>query len=112
MQNKIKMFLYVFGLVTMFSNASFAEDVGFIEPLNDSEVYQEVEIDDIVIPDSVSAAAIDDYQVEGSLFDQITTLEQEKVLMQLEKERAQLNLDLDKLAAEKIKLNIGFLLTK
>ena len=106
MQNKIKMFLYVFGLVTMFSNASFAEDVGFIEPLNDSEVYQEVEIDDSVIPDAVSAAAIDDYQVEGSLFDQITTLEQEKVLMQLEKERAQLNLDLDKLAAEKIKLNM------
>ena len=33
-------------------------------------------------------------------------LEQEKVLMQLEKERAQLDLELDRLAAEKIKLHM------
>ena len=56
--------------------------------------------------DELAASAIVDYQVEGSLFQQITDLEQEKVLMQLEKERAQLDLDLDRLAAEKIKLHM------
>ena len=56
--------------------------------------------------EDLSAMAVEDYQVEGSLFQQITDLEQEKVLMQLEKERAQLDLDLDRLAAEKIKLHM------
>ncbi len=69
-----------------------------------AEVIEEVaeEID----MEAVSAQALDDYQVEGSLFQQITDLEQEKVLMQLEKERAQLDLELDRLAAEKIKLHM------
>lgn len=56
--------------------------------------------------DEISAEAITDYEIDGSLFQQITDLEQEKVLMQLEKERAQLDLDLDRLAAEKIKLHM------
>lgn len=56
--------------------------------------------------EAASADMVDSYQVEGSLFEQITLMEQEKVLMQLEKERAQLDLELDRLAAEKIKLNI------
>ncbi len=56
--------------------------------------------------EQVSANAVSDYQVDGSLFQQITDLEQEKVLMQLEKERAQLDLELDRLAAEKIKLHM------
>lgn len=56
--------------------------------------------------DSLSADAVADYNVEGTLFQQITDLEQEKVLMQLEKERAQLDLELDRLAAEKIKLHM------
>ena len=43
--------------------------------------------------EQVSADAVSDYQVNGSLFQQITDLEQEKVLMQLEKERAQLYLE-------------------
>lgn len=102
MQNKIKMFFCVFGFGALFFNAGLAEEAMFIEP--------DVQNDTIMVedfsPEDVSAAAIEDYQVEGSLFDQITNLEQEKVLMQLEKERAQLNLDLDKLAAEKIKLNM------
>ncbi len=67
-------------------------------------------LDEVVVvdenPEDISADAIEDYQVEGSLFQQITDLEQEKILMQLEKERAQLNLDLDRLAAEKIKLHM------
>ena len=66
-----------------------------------------VAADDIDVEmEDLSAAAVADYQVEGSLFQQITDLEQEKVLMQLEKERAQLDLDLDRLAAEKIKLHM------
>ena len=56
--------------------------------------------------EQVSADAIADYDVSGSLFQQITDLEQEKILMQLEKERAQLDLELDRLAAEKIKLHM------
>lgn len=56
--------------------------------------------------EEVSADAVASYDVEGSVFQQITDLEQEKVLMQLEKERAQLDLDLDRLAAEKIKLHM------
>ena len=56
--------------------------------------------------EQTSADAIADYNPQGSLFQQITDLEQEKVLMQLEKERAQLDLELDRLAAEKIKLHM------
>lgn len=66
------------------------------------EVVEDIDVE----MDNVSAAAVEDYQIDGSLFQQITDLEQEKVLMQLEKERAQLDLDLDRLAAEKIKLHM------
>ncbi len=52
--------------------------------------------------EDLSAAAILEYEPTGSLFQQITDLEQEKILMQLEKEAAQLDLELDRLAAEKI----------
>lgn len=74
----------------------------------DEELIADVEIesDDDDSLDKASADAVAAYQVEGSLFEQITTLEQEKVLMQLEKERAQLDLELDRLAAEKIKLHM------
>ena len=63
-----------------------------------------VEVD--VDMEEISANAVAGYDVSGSLFQQITDLEQEKVLMQLEKERAQLDLELDRLAAEKIKLHM------
>ena len=56
--------------------------------------------------EQMSADAVAAYDANGSLFQQITDLEQEKVLMQLEKERAQLDLELDRLAAEKIKLHM------
>ena len=87
MQSK-KMFLFgLFVCVAVLANNAFAEDAN-------SDLEQ------------ASADAIADYQVQGSLFQQITDLEQEKVLMQLEKERAQLDLELDRLAAEKIKLHM------
>ena len=56
--------------------------------------------------EAVSADAVAAYDASGSVFQQITDLEQEKVLMELEKERAQLDLELDRLAAEKIKLHM------
>ena len=52
------------------------------------------------------AFAVMEYQVDGSLFQKIADLEQDKVLMQLEKERAQLQLDLERLAAEHRKISM------
>ena len=73
-----------------------------------SNTYAAVDVVETVDVDmeEVSADAVANYDVTGSLFQQITDLEQEKVLMQLEKERAQLDLELDRLAAEKIKLHM------
>ncbi|MBR5153688.1 MAG: hypothetical protein IKW57_02750 [Alphaproteobacteria bacterium] len=91
MQNKI---MFLVGLIACVISVNAYAAV--------TEVIEEVE----VVDEDVSAAAVADYQVEGSLFQQITELEQEKILMQLEKERAQLDLELDRLAAEKIKLHM------
>jgi len=91
MLNKIKKILFcvfVGGFVA--TNVSYAAN----------ELLVDVDMED------VSAEAVANYDIDGSLFQQITDLEQEKVLMQLEKERAQLDLDLDRLAAEKIKLHM------
>ena len=98
MQNKIKM-LFVSVCVLFGVTSGYCADTVFE---NVVDVIEEVN----AANEEFSADAIEDYQVEGSLFQQITDLEQEKVLMQLEKERAQLNLDLDRLAAEKIKLHM------
>ncbi|MDW2958969.1 MAG: hypothetical protein R8M37_04165 [Alphaproteobacteria bacterium] len=98
MQNK-KMFLLgtVFcGLMMVFGGAFAADDI---------VVEEEVIVEDVDL-EQVSADAVANYDVSGSLFQQITDLEQEKILMQLEKERAQLDLELDRLAAEKIKLHM------
>lgn len=73
------------------------------EPVVQQNVIQSEEIE---AADEMSANALDNYQVEGSLFQKITSLEQEKVVMQLEKERAQLDLELERLNAEKIKLQM------
>ncbi|MDR0319148.1 MAG: type IV pilus biogenesis protein PilP [Rickettsiales bacterium] len=48
---------------------------------------------------------LDGFDAEGSVFLRITALEQDKVLMRLEKERAQLALDLRRIEAEKERLN-------
>src|SRR5574344_994859 len=90
MQNK-KMFLLGLIFCGAISNAFAAVDV-----------VEEIDVD----MEEISADAVAGYDVDGSLFQQITDLEQEKVLMQLEKERAQLDLELDRLAAEKIKLHM------
>ena len=67
------------------------------------EMVEEVVVEELT-PDEISAQALEDYQVEGSLFERITTLEQEKLVMQLEKERIELDLALDRLNKEKIKV--------
>lgn len=102
MQNKIKM-LFVSVCVLFGVTSGYGADTVFE---NVEDVIEEVNASDIAANEEFSADAIEDYNVDGSLFQQITDLEQEKVLMQLEKERAQLNLDLDRLAAEKIKLHM------
>lgn len=105
MQNKIKSMLMCVAIIFGFMPVCRAEfDTEFDETFVD--VADNAEMNDIVANEEFSADSIEEYQIEGSLFQQITELEQEKVLMQLEKERAQLNLDLDRLAAEKIKLNM------
>ena len=102
MQNKIKM-LFVSVCVLFGVTSGYGADTVFE---NVEDVIEEVNASDIAANEEFSADAIEDYNVDGSLFQHITDLEQEKVLMQLEKERAQLNLDLDRLAAEKIKLHM------
>ena len=62
--------------------------------------------DDAALADQISSEALQDYDATGSLFEKITMLEQEKVVVQLEKERAQLDLELDRLNAERIKLQM------
>ncbi len=95
MQNKFKfghLFLILGIMVPSVSIAADAMSVG--DELLDTEM------------ENMSADAVAAYDADGSLFQQITDLEQEKILMQLEKERAQLDLELDRLAAEKIKLHM------
>jgi regulator of replication initiation timing len=80
------------------------DDAGYNEgaSLNNNVVQQY----DEEMADQISAEALDEYDMSGSLFEKITMLEQEKVVVQLEKERAQLDLDLDRLNAERIKLQM------
>lgn len=84
----------------------FFEEV-FEEPVE--EVMQPempAEESDEQIADKISVDALDNYDMTGSLFEKITLLEQDKVVLQLEKERAQLDLELERLNAEKMKLQM------
>lgn len=100
MLKKLNMILFSSLLIPGLNVQSYAEDE-FI----DDEFIEEVQ-QDSDLADEVSMDALNNYVVEGSLFERITTLEQEKVVMQLEKERAQLDLELERLNAEKIKLQM------
>ena len=103
MQNKIKLFGLLFGLFAVFSMPvmSYADDD--FEELVEEDSFDYLTND---AADDLSAMSVAGYDVDGSVFQKITDLEQQKVLMELEKERAQLDLDLDRLAAEKIKLQM------
>ena len=78
------------------------------ENFDDFEIVEDIDFEtpDVDVADEVSSNALNNYNVEGSLFEKITNLEQEKVVMQLEKEHAQLDLELERLNAEKIKLQM------
>lgn len=95
MQNNSK---FLFGLIICGTLSVFGA-------AHSADIVVDEEVVDIDL-EQASADAVADYDINGSLFQQITDLEQEKVLMQLEKERAQLDLELDRLAAEKIKLHM------
>ena len=86
MQNSFMKYLLIVSLFLFNSTSSFSE-----------------EVDDIA-QDNVES--VSNYNIDNSLFKKITDLEQEKVLIQLKKEKAQLELDLDRVNSEKKKLNI------
>ena len=95
MQSKLKLF----GLLTVLFTVVTMPVVSYADDDFEEEFIEEAD-------DIVGATSVADYDVDGTVFQKITSLEQEKVLMELEKERAQLDLDLDRLAAEKIKLQM------
>ena len=104
MLKKLNLILFS-GLIAIGLNVNaYAEDDFFEEEYIEESVEQPDEESEYA--DAVSTAALNDYEVSGSLFERITSLEQEKVVMQLEKERAQLDLELERLNAEKIKLQM------
>lgn len=78
-------------------------------PLNAfaEDFFEETVVEEEVVPeksaDEISAEALDAYDVEGSLFEKITNLEQEKLIMKLEAERIRLDLELDALNQQKMK---------
>lgn len=51
-----------------------------------------------------SAVPVADYDPTGSIFQRIADFEQERILLQLAKEKAQLQLDTDRLAAEQLRI--------
>ena len=110
MQSKNKLFGLLFGvfaLCVMPYDVRANDEVIEDETIVSWDGYDKSSDDlDVSVADAVSAQSVANYNVDGSIFQQITDLEQEKVLMELEKERAQLDLDLDRLAAEKIKLQM------
>ena len=104
MLKKLNLILFS-GLIAIGLNVNaYAEDDFFEEEYIEESVEQPDEESEYA--DAVSTAALNDYEVSGSLFERITSLEQEKVVMQLEKERAQLDLELERLNAEKVKLQM------
>lgn len=102
--------LFLFGV----NAAVKAEEVVFVEDSipEETEIEYENQNNDFVentdddVADKISVDALENYDMSGSLFERITLLEQDKVVLQLEKERAQLDLELERLNAEKMKLQM------
>ena len=86
-------------------SAGWSEEV-YMDDFIEYDDYADDVAQNAEIADEMSIQALQDYDMTGSLFEKITMLEQEKVVAQLEKERAQLDLDLDRLNAERIKLQM------
>lgn len=110
MLKKIKLILCSIIMVFVFCFIAKAEDSIPVEEPEITTVTEEIvespnEFDEQVA-DEMSVSALENYDMSGSLFEKITLLEQDKVVLQLEKERAQLDLELERLNAEKIKLQM------
>ena len=101
MLKKLNLIIFA-GLVAMGVNTFAYADYEIV----DEEYIEETVPSEEDVADQVSANVLLNYDETGSLFDKIATLEQEKVVVQLEKERAQLDLDLERLNAEKIKIQM------
>ena len=86
-------------------SSGWSEEV-FMDDFIEYDDYEDNVAQNAEVADEMSIQALQDYDMSGSLFEKITMLEQEKVVAQLEKERAQLDLDLDRLNAERIKLQM------
>ena len=108
MQNKNKLFGLLLALFAFCAvpYTGYAEEDFFDDFIEEEDSFDDVDDLDDEAQAMAGAASVADYNVDGSVFQKITDLEQQKVLMELEKERAQLDLDLDRLAAEKIKLQM------
>ena len=104
MLKKLNLILFS-GLIAIGLNVNVYAEEEFFEDEIIEESVEEIDPES-EYADAISTQALDDYVVSGSLFERITELEQEKVVMQLEKERAQLDLELERLNAEKIKLQM------
>lgn len=100
MLKKLNLMILVSLFVVGVNQSAFSDD-DYIE----EEIVEEG-VSDADLADQMSTDALLNYDETGSLFEKITVLEQEKVVVQLEKERAQLDLDLERLNAEKIKLQM------
>lgn len=107
MFKKLSMILFS-GFIAIGLNANVwaEDDMLYDDEFIEEEVVEEPTDEESELADEISVNALNNYNVEGSLFERITSLEQEKVVMQLEKERAQLDLELERLNAEKIKLQM------
>lgn len=70
----------------------------------DDIVAEEPEEDVVKNAEKTAASALENYNISDSLFERITNLEQEKIIVQLETERARMDLDLERLNAERAKL--------
>lgn len=88
MQNNFIKYLFIINLFMFNCGFSFGEE------------------DVVENPVEIDKEAVLNYNLENSLFKKITDLEQEKVLIQLKKEKAQLELDLERVNSEKKKLNM------
>ena len=105
MWKKINIIMFSCFVALNFNVCSYAEEYEEEELIEETEIVSDSD-SDVQMADKISSQALNDYDASGSLFEKITLLEQEKIVVQLEKERAQLDLELDRLNAERIKLQM------
>lgn len=78
----------------------------YADEFDDMFIEEEEVVAPIKTDEEISTEALEAYEVEGSLFEKITTLEQEKMVMQLEADRIKMDLELDRLNKERMKIQM------